>query len=152
MPKIDIKSLPFLQRGGYPPPYRNSIAGRSHKSLGDAVGLSQFGVNLTQLAPGARSSLRHWHERQDEFIFVLEGELMLVEDGGETLLRAGDAAGFKAGVANGHHVVNSSASDATFLEIGTRTASERVEFSDVDLVAVVSPDEPRVRYCQRGEA
>ena len=84
----------------------------TRKRLGDEAGLTQFGVNLTMVTPGAFSSLRHWHENQDEFVFLIEGELTLIEDEGETVLRPGDAAGFKAGVANGHHLVNRSNSDA----------------------------------------
>ena len=128
MPKIDVTALPFVARGGYPPPHDKLVAGRSRKRLGDEAGLTQFGVNLTMLTPGAFSSLRHWHENQDEFVFLIEGELTLIEDEGETVLRPGDAAGFKAGVANGHHLVNRSNSDAVYLEIGTRTLRERAYF------------------------
>ncbi len=102
--------------------------------LGNAGGLTQFGVNLTRLKPGAASAHRHWHEVEDELVYVLEGELVLVEDEGETMLRAGDAATFKAGVANGHHLVNRSTRDAVLLEIGTRSPHERVVYSDVDLM------------------
>jgi uncharacterized cupin superfamily protein len=147
MPKIDAAALPFVERGGYPPPYDKVLAGRSSKRLGSRVGLTQFGVNLTRLAPGAISSLRHWHETLDEFIYVVEGELILIENEGETLLRPGDAAGFKAGVANGHHLVNRSGSDAVFLEIGTRALPERAHFSDIDLVA--DADQAGVRYSRR---
>jgi len=90
-------------RGGYPPPHDKLVAGRSRKRLGDEAGLTQFGVNLTMLTPGAFSSLRHWHESQDEFVFLIERELTLIEDESETVLRPSDAAGFKAGIANGHH-------------------------------------------------
>jgi len=99
------------------------------------------------LTPGAFSSLRHWHENQDEFVFLIEGELTLIEDEGETALRPGDAAGFKAGVANGHHLVNRSNSDAVYLESGTRTLRERAHFSDVDLVVVA--DEAGVHYSRK---
>ena len=148
MPKIEVAALPFIARGGYPPPHDKLVAGRSRKRLGDEVGLTQFGVNLTMLTPGAFSSLCHWHENQDEFVFLIEGELTLIEDEGETLLRPGDAAGFKAAVANSHHLVNRSNSDAVYLEIGTRTPRERAHFSDVDLIATA--DETGVRY-SRGE-
>ena len=147
MPKIDIAALPFVARGGYPPPHDKLVAGRSRKRLGDAAGLTQFGVNLTKVAPGGLSSLRHWHDNQDEFVYVLEGALTLVENEGEKVLRAGDAAGFKAGVANGHHLVNRSDRDAVYLEIGTRTARERAHFPDVDLAVVV--DEAGVRYSRK---
>ncbi|WP_413989067.1 cupin domain-containing protein [Labrys okinawensis] len=147
MPKINAAALPFVARGGYPPPYDKAVAGRSRKRLGDEVGLTQFGVNLTKLPPGVASSVRHWHENQDEFVFVIEGELTLLEDDSETLLRPGDAAGFKAGVANGHQLVNRTSSDTIYLEIGARTPRERVHFSDVDLVATA--DEGVVHYSRR---
>ena len=147
MPKIDVTTLPFVARGGYPPPYDKLVAGRSRKRLGDEAGLTQFGVNLAMLVPGAFSSLRHWHENQDEFVFIIGGELTLIEDESETLLRAGDAAGFKAGVANGHHLVNRSNREAVYLEIGTRTLLERAHFSDVDLIAVA--DEAGVHYSRK---
>jgi len=136
MPKIDIGKLRLDTRRGYPPPHDERVAGRSKKRLGDAAGLTQFGVNLTTLKPASASALRHWHENEDEFVYVLAGELTLIEDEGETLLKAGDAAGFKAGVKNGHHLVNKSNRDAVFLEIGTRSKHERAEYPDVDLVAV----------------
>jgi uncharacterized cupin superfamily protein len=144
MPKIDVTALPFVARSSYPPPHDKLVAGRSRKRLVDEVSLTQFGVNLTKLTPGAYSSLRHWHENQDEFVFLLEGELILIEEEGETVLRPGDAAGFKAGVANGHHLVNRSAGDAVFIEIGTRTLQERAHFPDIGLVAVA--DETGVHY------
>jgi len=147
MPKIDAAALPFVARGGYPPPHDKVVAGRSRKRLGDEAGLTQFGVNLAKLAPGSASSLRHWHENQDEFVYVLEGELTLIENDGETVLQPGDAAGFKAGVANGHHLVNRSDRDALYLEIGSRTPRERAHFADADLVAAA--DESGVRYTRR---
>ena len=95
--------------------------------------MSQFGVNLTRLKPGAASSLRHWHENEDEFVYMLAGELVLIEDDGETIMRPGDCAGFKANVANGHHLVNRTERDALYLEIGTRAPAERAHYPDVDL-------------------
>jgi uncharacterized cupin superfamily protein len=147
MPKIDIAALPVDTRRGYPPPHDEQIAGRSKKRMADAAGLTQFGVNLTTLKPGSASALRHWHENEDEFVYVLEGELTLIEDEGETILRAGDAAGFKAGVANGHCLVNRSDADAVFLEIGSRAARERAHYSDFDFVA--AKDETGVRYTHK---
>ena len=135
MPKIDIASIAARTGSTYPEQFRHLVEGRARRRLGDAGGLTQFGVNLTVLKPGAASSLRHWHEQEDELVYVLEGELTLVEDGGETLLGPGDAAAFKAGVANGHHLVNRSARDALLLEIGTRSGQEVAHYSDVDLVA-----------------
>ena len=113
--------------------------------------LTQFGVNLTRLKPGAASALRHWHEAEDEFVYVLEGEITLIDDGGTTVLQPGDAAGFKAGVANGHHLVNRSQRDAVYLEVGTRAKRERAHYSDVDLV--YDRDESGFRFSRKsGEA
>jgi uncharacterized cupin superfamily protein len=98
MPKIDIANLRADQSTGYPEPFRQAVAGRIRKRLGDVVGLDQFGVNLTTLKPGASSAQRHWHTAEDELVYVLTGEVVLCEDGGETVLRAGDATGFKAGL------------------------------------------------------
>jgi uncharacterized cupin superfamily protein len=133
MPKIDIASLKVEASSGYPEPYRAVVAGRSRQRLGDAAGLDQFGVNLTRLKPGSQSAQRHWHAAEDELVYVLEGELVLCENAGETILKAGDAAAFKAGVADGHCLVNRSSRDAVYIEIGSRAARERVEYPDIDL-------------------
>jgi uncharacterized cupin superfamily protein len=147
MPKIDIASLPVDSRTNYPEPFNRVVAGRSRKRLGNAAGLDQFGVNLTTLKPGAASALRHWHEKEDELVYILQGEVILIEDGGETVLKPGDAAGFKANVPNGHHLVNKSSRDAVFLEIGTRSMHERAEYPDVDLLVI--RDEAGGRYMHR---
>jgi len=147
MPKIDIGNVPIDTRTGYPAPHDKVVAGRSRKRLGNAVGLDQFGVNLTTLKPGSASALRHWHEKEDELVYVLEGELVLVENEGETIMRAGDAAGFKAGVANGHHFINRSDRDARYLEIGSRMKGERAHYSDVDLAVV--RDDAGLRYTRK---
>ena len=147
MPKIDIASLPEQIRSGYPAPHDQVVAGRSRKRLGNAVGLDQFGVNLTTLKPGAASALRHWHEKEDEFVYMLKGEVVLIENDGETIMRPGDAAGFKAGVANGHHLVNRSGDDAVYLEIGSRKDGERAHYSDVDLAVV--KDDAGYRYTRK---
>lgn len=120
----------------YPPEFAVALKGRAKRALGDAVGLSQFGVNHTTLAPGARSAQRHWHAVEDEFVFVLEGELTLVDNAGEHRLGPGMFAGFKAGVANGHMLVNRSTAPASYLEIGTRSLVEDVVYPDVDMHAV----------------
>src|SRR5947208_14997786 len=112
MPKIDIAKATVRRRGRYPDPWGAVTEGREKTALGNVAGLTQFGVNLTRLKPGAASALRHWHENEDEFVYVLEGEIALIEDSGETMLKPGDAAGFKAGVSNGHHLVNKSNADA----------------------------------------
>jgi uncharacterized cupin superfamily protein len=147
MPKIDIAKLAVDTRTGYPPPLDRVVVGRERKRLGNAVGLDQFGVNLTTLKPGAASALRHWHEQEDELVFILAGELVLIEDEGETLLKPGDAAGFKANSPNGHHLVNRSQRDAVYLEIGTRSKDERAEYPDVDLVMI--RDEKGARYTRK---
>jgi uncharacterized cupin superfamily protein len=147
MPKIDIAKLRVYDGTDYPEPFRKVVAGRARRRLGLAAGLDQFGVNLTTLKPGAASALRHWHEREDEFVYILQGEVVLIEDGGETVLKPGDAAGFKANNRNGHHLVNKSTQDAVYLEIGTRSKHERAEYPDVDLVAI--SDEKGERYTHK---
>jgi uncharacterized cupin superfamily protein len=136
MPKIDIASLPIDTRTHYPAPFDRVVVGRQRKRLGNAVGLDQFGVNLSTLKPGAASALRHWHEKEDELVYILEGEVVLIEDDGETALKPGDAAGFKANVRNGHHLVNKSSRNAVYLEIGTRSKHERADYPDLDLVMI----------------
>lgn len=147
MPKIDLDKIPFKHLGVYPEEFRHVIAGREKKQLGDAAGLTQFGVNITHLAPGAASALRHWHEAEDEFIYLLEGELVLVEDAGETTLRPGDAAGFKANSGNGHCLINRTGKIVLYLEIGTRAGRERVVYPDADLI--MERDQNGRRYLHR---
>ena len=147
MPKIDIGKLPTDTRTNYPAPFDRVVRGRERKRLGNAAGLDQFGVNLTTLKPGAASALRHWHEREDELIYMLEGEVVLVEDDGETVLKAGDAAGFKANSRNGHQLVNRSDHDAAYLEIGTRSKHERVDYPGVDLMVI--RDDQGMRYTHK---
>jgi uncharacterized cupin superfamily protein len=147
MPKIDIAKVPSDTATKYPPPFNQAVVGRERKRLGNAAGLDQFGVNLCRLKPGAASSQRHWHANEDEFVYVLEGEVMLCEDGGETILKPGDAAAWKAGVVNGHCLVNRSDRDAVVLEVGTRAATERATYSDIDMLAV--RDESGQRYLHR---
>jgi uncharacterized cupin superfamily protein len=133
MPKVDIAALPIDTSTGYPDPFAQQVVGRSRKRLGNAVGLSQFGVNLTTLKPGTWSAQRHWHRNEDEFVYVLQGELVLCEDDGETVLRPGDAAGWKADAGIGHCLVNRSQDDAVYIEIGTRSATEAVIYPDIDM-------------------
>jgi uncharacterized cupin superfamily protein len=132
MPKIDVTKIKAEPIASYPSEFAPVISGREKQRLGDAVGLTQFGVNITRIKPGSASALRHWHENEDEFIYMLEGELVLCENDGETILRPGDAAGFKANSGNGHCLVNRSNRDAVYLEVGTRAKSERVHYPDVD--------------------
>jgi uncharacterized cupin superfamily protein len=136
VPKIDIDKIAPDTRTGYPAEFKAAVNGRSRKRLGQAAGLDQFGVNLSTLKPGAASSLKHWHQHEDELVYVLEGEVVLVEDGGEIVLKPGDAAGWKAGAPNGHCLVNRSQRDAIFLEIGSRRAVETANYPDLDLVLV----------------
>jgi uncharacterized cupin superfamily protein len=147
MPKIDIAGIPLESGGNYPAPFDKTVAGRQRKRLGNAGGLTHFGVNLTTLKPGAQSSQRHWHKNEDELVFVLEGELVLHENDGETVLKPGDAAGWKAGVANGHCLINRGARNAVFLEIGSRHPHERAEYSDIDMVYV--RDAQGIRYLRK---
>ena len=147
MPKIDISKLAARAATAYPDAFKHVVEGREKTALGDAVGLTQFGVNLTRIKPGAASALRHWHENEDEFVYILEGELVLVEDQGETVLKPGDCAGFKANVPNGHHLVNKSNSDVLYLEIGTRAPSERAHYPDVDLK--FERDEKQIRILHK---
>ncbi len=147
MPKIDVGAVPETSGSGYPAPFRDPVIGRHSKPLGDAGGLTQFGVKLVRLEPGAASSQRHWHEAEDEFVYMLEGELMLVESNGETPMLPGDAATFPAGVANGHHLVNRSARNSTFLVVGTRASRERCHYPDIDLMFVA--DDIGERYTNR---
>jgi uncharacterized cupin superfamily protein len=132
---IDVAALMPVVGTTYPPPFDEPCRSRERKRLGDAAGLSQFGVNLLRLPPGAWSSQRHWHTGSDEFVYVVSGEVVLVTDGGEETLRAGDAAGFPAGDRNGHCLQNRSDSDAQVLEIGTRVSGDTAYYNDIDMVA-----------------
>lgn len=133
MPKVDLAAAPVRTACAYPPPYDAHCKGRSKIALGDLGGLSQFGVNLTRLAPGAASAHKHWHKNEDELVYMLEGEAVLVEDNDETVMRAGDVATFKAGVENGHMLVNRSDRDAVFLEVGARADEEVSSYTDPDV-------------------
>ncbi len=135
MPKIEIAVVPARKGVGYPAPFAALSANRLRQRLGDAGGLSDFGMNLTRLPPGEWSSQRHWHSHEDEFVFLLEGELVLVEDEGESLLHAGDAAAFPKGAGNGHHMINRSDRDAVYLEIGSRHPDDVTICPDVDLMS-----------------
>jgi len=130
---VDPESLQPRVGSIYPAPFDEPLKGREKRALGDAVGLTQFGVNLVTLRPGAWSSQRHWHEKEDEFVYVLEGEITLVTDEGETVLKPGMAAGFPAGKPNGHHLINRTDKPARYLEVGTRSPAEVAHYSDIDL-------------------
>ncbi|MFN3931984.1 MAG: cupin domain-containing protein [Brevundimonas sp.] len=135
MPKIDIDRAPTGHGTAYPEEFAGPCKPRRRWRLGDAAGLDQFGVNLLRLPDGAWSSQRHWHAGEDEFVWVLSGEVVLVEEDGETVLRAGDCAGFKAGVQNGHKIENRSGAEAVLLEVGTRSATtDACDYPDIDMV------------------
>jgi uncharacterized cupin superfamily protein len=133
--KIDVESLAVIVGTLYPPPFDEPCVSRERVKLGDAAGLTQYGVNLLRLPPGAWSSQRHWHAREDEFIYVLSGEVTLVTDAGAEVLHAGDCAGFKAGDQNGHCLQNRGSADATMLEVGSRVAGESATYPDIDMLA-----------------
>jgi uncharacterized cupin superfamily protein len=133
MPVVDQKKLPVRTGSIYPEPYASQMRGRSLLRLGDAGGLTQFGVNLVTLEPGALSSLRHWHLNEDEFVMITEGECTLVQDAGPTVMCKGDCAAFPAGDPDGHHFINQSRHIARFLVVGSKAASEVATYSDVDL-------------------
>ncbi|KAB0641199.1 transcriptional regulator [Burkholderia stagnalis] len=135
MPRIDIAHVPERKGTGYPAPFDARCAERIRQRLGDAGGLTDFGVNLMRLPPGNWSSQRHWHSAEDEFVFILEGEVTLIEDGGETVLRAGDCAAFPKNSGNGHHLVNRSAATAVYLEVGSRSPADVITCSDVDMMS-----------------
>src|SRR6201997_1515074 len=132
MPKIEIEGIPAQQIASYPREFASVISGREKQRIGDAAGLTQFGVNITRIKAGSASALRHWHESEDEFIYMLEGELVLHENEGEIVLKPGDAAGWKANGGVGHCLINRTDKDALYLEVGTRSKSERVHYPDVD--------------------
>ena len=134
MPRIDIAKIPAQRIASYPKEFAAVISGREKQRIGDAAGLTQFGVNVTRIKAGSASALRHWHEQEDEFVYVIEGELILQEDDGETVLKPGDAAGFKAGSGIAHCLINRTQRDAVYLEVGTRAVSERVHYPDVDFL------------------
>jgi uncharacterized cupin superfamily protein len=133
MPKIDLAAIPSVEGSSYPPELAGAVNGRFSQRLTQAAALTQFGVNIVRMEPGAASSIRHWHENEDEFLIVLNGALVLIEDGGETPLVAGDCASFPAGVPNGHHLINRTEASASFLVVGTRAATERCHYPDDDL-------------------
>jgi uncharacterized cupin superfamily protein len=133
MKKIDVSATERKQGSKYPPPYDRECRERVRHVLGDAARLTQFGINLLRLPPGAWSSQRHWHRAEDEFVWVVEGEVVLVTDDGEELLGPGDCAGFKAGEPNGHHLQNRSTREAVLLEIGSRDPNDATDYPDIDL-------------------
>jgi uncharacterized cupin superfamily protein len=142
--RIDPATVESVVGTLYPSPFDVPCRTRERKRLGDAAGLTQYGVNLLRLPPGAWSSQRHWHTGEDEFVYVLSGEVTLVTDAGEEILRAGDGAGFKANDPDGHCLQNHSGHDALVLEIGTRVADSMAYYSDIDMIA-----KPGIGYAHR---
>lgn len=133
MPKLDLGNVPLKTGSIYPAPYAQMMAGRSSLRLGQAGGLTQFGANMVILAPGALSSLRHWHLNEDEFVIITQGECTLIEDAGAVIMRVGECAAFPAGNRDGHHFRNHTDAEARFLVIGTKAEYEVATYSDVDL-------------------
>jgi uncharacterized cupin superfamily protein len=134
MPKLDLNTIPQRTGSGYPAPFHEICAGRIRQALGDAGGLTQFGVNLLQLAPGTASSQRHWHSDEDEFVIILSGVVVLVSDRGEETLQAGDFAAFPGGAPNGHQLANRSGAMAVCLEVGSRIPGDSAVYPDIDLL------------------
>jgi uncharacterized cupin superfamily protein len=142
---IEAASVPPSRAGrGYPEPFAVRVAGRERRVLGDAFGLTKFGVNLTRLPPGGMSALRHTHTREDEFIYIVEGEPLLVTNAGETQLRPGMCAGFKAGSGNAHHLLNRSGRDVVYLEVGDRDPGDTVIYPDDDIGRALTPAGERI--------
>ncbi len=142
LPAIDPREIASRTGSRYPAPFRKDVANRSKQALGDAAGLKSFGVNLVRLEPGTWSSQRHWHSHEDEFVYVLEGEITLVTDEGEQTLSPGIAAGFPAGKADGHRLENRGKEVAVYLEVGNRVDEDYVYYSEIDLEVRPSPEGP----------
>lgn len=133
MPKIDIDALAQSNATGYPAPFDSQVQGRYWRRLAPVGGLTQMGASHVVLKPGAWSSQRHWHDGEDELVVMISGEAVLIEDGGQTVLKAGDVAAFPAGVANGHHLQNRTDTDCEFIAIGTGDRSKGGAYSDIDM-------------------
>lgn len=133
LPALDPAMVAETRGSGYPEPFRSRMGDRTKRRLGPASGLTHFGVNLVTLGPGGQSALRHWHTLEDEFVYVLEGEVVLVTDEGEQALHAGQCAGYPAGRSNGHHFINRSKASARYLEIGDRVDGDEPRYPDDDL-------------------
>ena len=146
MPKLDLARVPVKTGSIYPEPYAAMMAGRTSLRLGAAGGLTQFGVNIVILQPGAVSSLRHWHLNEDEFVMVTQGDCVMVTDAGETLMRPGDCAAFPAGSTDGHQFRNDTAQEARFLVVGTKSSAEVATYSDVDLQIHIAEGRSRFTY------
>jgi uncharacterized cupin superfamily protein len=148
-PALDPGTVATTNRSGYPEPYRSRVLPRSKRGLGDALGLTRIGINHTTLPPGKESSMRHWHTHEDEFVYVLAGELVLRTAAGEQLLRAGMCAGFPAGKDDGHQLINRSNADAVYLEVSNRDASDSAHYADPDVDLMWSPPHARGKMTRR---
>ncbi len=148
-PALDPRTVEAVSRSGYPEPYRARVLPRSKRAIGDALGLTRIGINYTVLPPGKESSMRHWHTHEDEFVFVLQGELVLRTSRGEQVLTAGMCAGFPAGVEDGHHLINRSSADAVYLEVSNRDGSDGAHYSDPDVDLRWNAAHPRGRFTRR---
>ncbi len=133
LPALDPRAVPEIRGTTYPEPFKARVRDRGKRKLGDACGLTQFGVNLVTLGPGCESALRHWHTLEDEFVYILSGEVVLVTDVGKQILKTGQCAGYPAGSRNAHHFVNKSGKPAQYLEVGTRIADDQAHYPDDDL-------------------
>ena len=149
-PALDPAELPQRVGAGYPEPFKELCRTRTKRVLGDALGLGNFGVNLITLPPGAGSAQRHWHSHEDEFVYIVAGELTLITEDGAQLLTAGQVAGFPAGRADGHHLVNKGTAPATYLEVGDRNVEDVCSYPDIDLAVAPAPD-GRVFTNKKGE-
>jgi uncharacterized cupin superfamily protein len=148
-PALDPLAVEPVSRCGYPEPFRSRVMPREKRQLGEALGLKKIGVNCTTLPPGKQSSMRHWHTHEDEFVWVLEGEVVLRSNSGEQLLRAGSCAGFPAGSNDGHHLINRSDRPAVYLEISNRDAEDTAYYSDPEVDMIASPPHARGRLTHR---
>ncbi len=133
-PALDPASVPVVTGSDYPAPFNSNVAGRERRRLADALGVWTFGVNLMRLPPGDASSQRHWHSKQDEFVYIVAGEVVLITDGGEQVLSAGMVAGFPAGARDGHRLINRTDRDAIVLEVGDRAPDDECDYSDIDML------------------
>ncbi|MFQ5784096.1 MAG: cupin domain-containing protein [Alphaproteobacteria bacterium] len=131
---LDSEIIPARKGSDYPEPFRNQVSAREKRALGDTVGIRNYGVNLVRIPPGCPSTMRHWHTLEDEFVYILEGSLVLITDEGEQTLTPGMIAGFPAGKANGHQLLNRTDKDALYIEIGDRRLGDEVEYPDIDMV------------------
>ena len=148
-PAVEAHSIAAVNRSGYPEPWRSRVLPREKRRLGDAFGLTAIGINRTTLMPGKESSMQHWHTREDEFVYVLEGEVVLRTGAGEQRLTAGMCAGFPAGVEDGHHLVNRSDRPAVYLEVSNRDPEDTAYYSEAEVDLVHSPPHARGRFTRR---